>query len=132
MLTCVISGAFGSNPMRTRWTGPWPTLVVFATADVTFGRFTTTRRGPSLGSLMLVAIRRDVPSRLTAVALPRFCTRISRIAGDGPRRLTAGSTGADTGVTTDVGGATAAAAAGAGGDVGAGGGGGAGEGRAGS
>src|SRR5262245_64837607 len=94
MLTCVISGAFGSIPMRTRWTGPCPTFVVLGTAEVTLGRFTTTRRGPSFGSLMLVAMRREVPRRLTAVALPRFWTRTSRIAGDGPRKLTAGSTGA--------------------------------------
>ncbi len=51
-------------------------------------QLTTTRRGPSFGSMTLVATRRDVPSSVTAVALPRFWTRTSRIAGDGPVKLT--------------------------------------------
>ena len=37
LLTCVISGACGLKPMRTRSTGPCRIAVVLATADVTFG-----------------------------------------------------------------------------------------------
>jgi hypothetical protein len=73
--------------MRTRSTGPCFTGVELATAEVTFGRSMTSRRGPVVDSWTLVATRRAVPRKVIAVASPRRVTRRSRMAADGPAML---------------------------------------------
>ena len=56
--------------------------VCTGTADVALGRFSTMRRGASVGSWMLDASSGAVPRSVTAVAVPRWVTRTSRMIGE--------------------------------------------------
>ena len=92
--TSVTSGDVGLSATRTRCTGSRPLAIGLVTADDTFARLTTRRRGPSFGWTTLAGTSGPVPRMVTAVAPSRACTSTSWMVVLGPSAATGLTAGA--------------------------------------